>query len=172
MIGPALMAAPVIAPGVASRRIVLPRGAWFDWYDGRLLEGGGEIEAEAPLERMPLFVRADVAIPTQPEVRYADDRPEQPLIWEVFLTPGATGQIGWVYEDDGHSFAYQRGQMRLTRVLAEDSALRLTAAEGSYVSPRTSALVRLHGPGVRAAAGDHAEVPHDGHEHVVSLIRG
>jgi len=167
MVGPALMAAPVFEPGASSRRVVLPRGSWFDWYSGQSLEGGQALTVDAPLERMPLFVRADVAIPTQPEVRFADDRPEQPLIWEVFLTGAARGEIGLVYEDDGRSFAYQRGQSSVTRVWCDGEALRFRSGEGLYASPRSGALVRLHG----AAVGDDGllQIPHGVAEHVLPL---
>jgi alpha-glucosidase len=180
MVGPALLAAPILEPGAVARRVVLPPGFWFDWHSAEMLEGGRTIDADAPLERMPLYVRANSALPTQPEVRFADDRPEQPLIWEIFLTREGRGEVGSLYEDDGRSFAYRHGAFRTTLVRAEDDAVRFRRRDGDYRSPRREALVRLHGTGLApltldgriTSAEGLVKMPHDDEEHVLALRWG
>ncbi|MHB9057322.1 MAG: TIM-barrel domain-containing protein [Bacillota bacterium] len=66
LFGDSLLVAPVSWDSVRRRRVYLPAGAaWVDWYEGRRLEGGQVIEAEAPIERIPLFVREGSVIPLQ-----------------------------------------------------------------------------------------------------------
>ncbi len=65
MLGPFVLAAPVVVPGVRTRRLDLPAGpqAWFDFYDGTEFAAGADVEVPAPLERLPLLVRAGAIIP-------------------------------------------------------------------------------------------------------------
>ncbi|MGH2984911.1 MAG: glycoside hydrolase family 31 protein [Solirubrobacterales bacterium] len=79
LLGPALWVAPVLDEGTEERRTYLPRGEWISWWSGERLEGGRWIEAEAPLERIPLWVRAGSIVATYPEPEVArglgeDDR--------------------------------------------------------------------------------------------------
>jgi translation initiation factor IF-2 len=71
MLGPSLWVAPVLEEGAAERRAYLPRGEWFDCWSGERLEGGRWIEAEAPLERIPLWVRAGSLVVSYPEAEVA-----------------------------------------------------------------------------------------------------
>jgi alpha-glucosidase (family GH31 glycosyl hydrolase) len=66
LLGPSLWVAPVIEEGATERRTYLPRGEWIDWWTGERIEGGRWIEAEAPLERIPLWVRAGSLLVTYP----------------------------------------------------------------------------------------------------------
>ena len=61
LLGPSLWVAPVLEEGATERRTYLPRGEWLDWWTGERLEGGRWIEAEAPLDRIPLWVRSRLA---------------------------------------------------------------------------------------------------------------
>lgn len=64
LLGADLLVAPVIAPGVASRRVYLPAGAWIDYWTGVQIAGGRTVVAAAPLDHIPLFVRGGALLPT------------------------------------------------------------------------------------------------------------
>jgi alpha-glucosidase (family GH31 glycosyl hydrolase) len=66
-LGPALWVAPVLDEGTTKRRTYLPRGEWIDWWSGERIQGGDWIEADAPLQRIPLWVRAGSIVVTYPE---------------------------------------------------------------------------------------------------------
>lgn len=70
MIGPALLAAPILRPGQRARAVYLPAGEWRDRANGERLQGGRWILAEAPLERMPLYQRVGWDVPISPEVQH------------------------------------------------------------------------------------------------------
>ncbi len=73
MFGPAIMVNPVLKADATKRSVYLPEAAaWYDFWTGKSLTGGQEIEADAPLDRIPLFVRAGSILPMGPQIEYAD----------------------------------------------------------------------------------------------------
>ncbi|HEX6289430.1 MAG TPA: TIM-barrel domain-containing protein, partial [Herpetosiphonaceae bacterium] len=105
VLGPSLLAAPIYRPGVEYRAVYLPAGTWYDWWSGERYEGPTDILAHAPLERMPLYVRAGAVIPLGPVMQHTGERPLDELTVRVW--PGS-GE--WtLYEDDGQSFDHQQG---------------------------------------------------------------
>jgi alpha-D-xyloside xylohydrolase len=132
MFGPALLVNPVLRANATSRRIYLPAAAaWYDFWTGESVRGSQEIEAEAPLERLPLYVRAGSIIPLGPEIEYAAQDPEGPL--ELRIYRGADGNFD-LYEDAGDGYAYEKGQHSIIPVRWNDSAGMLTIGEraGSF----------------------------------------
>ncbi|MEB3330548.1 MAG: TIM-barrel domain-containing protein [Candidatus Sericytochromatia bacterium] len=67
MLGPELLVAPVLTPGATTRRLWLPPGTWIDWWSGRREAGGRWLEVPAPLDALPVWVRAGAAVPVWPE---------------------------------------------------------------------------------------------------------
>jgi alpha-glucosidase/alpha-D-xyloside xylohydrolase len=129
-----ILVAPVVEAGASERRLYLPRGAWYDFWTGERNTGGQEIVRSVDLETMPLYVRAGAILPLGPVKQYTADPVDAPLTLVVY--PGADGR-GSVYEDDGHSFGYQRGAWM--RILTEWNdarrTLRLSLADGSRRLP-------------------------------------
>src|SRR5262249_61186674 len=66
LLGPSLWVAPMLDEGAAERRTYLPRGEWLDWGSGERIEGGGGVDAEAPLHRIPLWGRGGSLVTTHP----------------------------------------------------------------------------------------------------------
>jgi len=144
MLGPSLMAAPIVQPGRHARSVYLPAGVWYDYWTSERLEGAGTILAPAPLDHLPLYVRAGAALPLGPLMAYTDEKPLDPLTLEVY--PG-NGQFD-LYEDDGHSFAYQHGEFTVTQlaVSLEDSRLVVSVGprQGRYQPDPRRIIVRVH----------------------------
>lgn len=64
LFGPDLLVAPVLQEGMRSRNVYLPGGTiWTDARTGQTFEGGHDLIAEAPLERIPLYLRANARLP-------------------------------------------------------------------------------------------------------------
>jgi alpha-D-xyloside xylohydrolase len=108
LFGPSLLVAPVTEYKARSRSVYLPAGtAWYDFYTGHKIEGGQTITADAPYERIPLFVRAGSIVPTGPAIQYTDQDPGGPITLDVYT--GADGSTS-VYNDDGVSRQYLNGR--------------------------------------------------------------
>ena len=135
-----LLVAPVVEQGAASRRLYLPRGTWNDFWSGERVEGGREIARPVDLETTPLFVRAGTILPLGPVKQYAAETVDQPL--EIVVYPGADGSF-LLYEDDGRSFDYKRGEWMGIQMAWNDArrTLSLRLAAGSVMlSPRRRSL--------------------------------
>ncbi len=108
MLGDALLAAPVVEPGATQRTVYLPRGAWYAYHDGHLIEGGRSVTVNAPLDIMPLYARAGKVIPMWPPMQYVGENPLEETRLRVYAGSGETT----LYEDAGEGMAYQDGDYR------------------------------------------------------------
>ncbi|MGB7022939.1 MAG: TIM-barrel domain-containing protein [Candidatus Acidiferrales bacterium] len=129
-----VLVAPVFEKAATSRRVYLPRGTWYDFWTGERAEGGREIARDVDLETMPLYVRAGAILPLGPVKQYTNEKVDAPL--SVTVYPGADGSF-LLYEDDGKSFNYRKGDWMGIKMAWNDSrrVLSLHLAEGSRMLP-------------------------------------
>jgi alpha-glucosidase len=142
LLGDTLLAAPVGRPGQTSRRVYLPGGPWYDFWTGE--RQSGEVTADAPLERMPLYVRAGSVLPMGPVMQHSGEWPPESLRLHVYPGSGES----WLYEDDGHSLAYRSGEFRLTHFVCQDTGEGLIVsreAEGPFDPGYSRFEVSIHG---------------------------
>ena len=135
MIGEDLLLAPIVKPDVTRRMVYLPAGSWYDYWTNKRYPGGTMISVDAPLDVVPMFVRAGAIIPMWPALNYIGEKPLDPITFHIY--PDDKGSASAVlYEDDGVSPAYKRGAFRRTTVSARRGPRGYTvsvgAAEGSY----------------------------------------
>jgi len=132
MFGPSLLVAPVTEPKANNRQAYLPAGTdWVNFWTGEILRGGQQIKAPAPLERIPLFVRAGSILPLGPELQYASEKPADPI--ELRVYPGADGSFS-LYEDEGDNYNYEKGVRATIPFHWNDQtkALTIDAREGGF----------------------------------------
>ena len=129
-----ILVAPVFEQGATSRRLYLPRGTWHDFWTGERVEGGREITRAVELETIPLYVRAGAVVPLGPVKQYVGEKVDEPL--SVWIFPGADGSF-LLYEDDGETFDFRRGEWMGVAMKWEDQRriLRMRLAEGSRMLP-------------------------------------
>lgn len=114
------------------RMVYLPAGCdWYDFWTGELYRGGNEIFVEAPIDRIPLFVKAGSIIPIGPFVQYTEEKLDAP--WELRVYPGTDGSFD-IYEDKGDGYQYENGEYSWLPISWDDKASRLTlkARNGSF----------------------------------------
>ncbi|MGH9160795.1 MAG: TIM-barrel domain-containing protein, partial [Vicinamibacteraceae bacterium] len=129
-----ILVAPVTDKGATSRRLYLPRGVWLDFWTEDQVEGGREIDRPVDLATMPLYVRAGAILPLGPVKQYTDEPVDGPLTLTVY--PGADGSAA-LYEDDGKTFGYRKGDWMGIEMTWRDAARTLTLrlADGSRMRP-------------------------------------
>jgi alpha-glucosidase (family GH31 glycosyl hydrolase) len=141
-----ILVAPVVEKGATSRSLYLPRGAWYDFWTQEKVEGGREITRKVDLETTPLYVRAGAVIPMGPVKQYTAEKSGGPLT--LWIHPGADGVFS-LYEDDGQSFDYRKGEFMRINIAWNDRQRRLTLrlANGSKMLPpmKRSIVARLVG---------------------------
>jgi alpha-D-xyloside xylohydrolase len=152
MLGPFLLVAPVTTPSTRERDVYLPDGLWYDFWTGRLYGGGRYVSVEAPLERVPVFVRAGAVLPLAPYgLRSASERVDS---YELRVYPGADGSFA-LYDDDGETYEYEKGVYALVPIEWVDAERKLVLGEkrGLYELPSLTFKVVLvregKGVGVR-----------------------
>jgi alpha-D-xyloside xylohydrolase len=175
MFGPALLVNPVLKADATHRSVYLPSSPkWYDFWTGVSTSGGKEIEAEAPLDRIPLYVRAGSILPMGPEIEYADQNPGGPI--ELRIYRGADGEFT-LYDDAGDSYDYEKGQHSVIPIRWNDSAQLLTigARAGSYPGVFEKRAFRIvlvasaHGIGGELTSKADKEIAYEGKEIKVSL---
>ncbi|MDH3520917.1 MAG: glycoside hydrolase family 31 protein [Myxococcales bacterium] len=185
LLGTCLLVAPVLERGVRERRVYLPAGHWTSWHDGARYTGPRWMAVSAPLERLPLFVRAGSVISLRDAARGGAGRQAAACVLAVY--PGADAAAALV-EDDGETTAYRGGatartSLRLWQRAGGRLRLELGRREGAFPIPDRALHVHIHGcppptavylDGARLAARESAPgwVAQDGSVIVRLLDRG
>jgi alpha-D-xyloside xylohydrolase len=168
LFGSAFLVAPVTTYQARSRAVYLPAGtSWYDFWTGAPLKGGQTLQAPAPFDSLPVYVRAGAIIPTGPAIQYVGEKPADPVTLRVYA--GADGEFS-LYEDDGLSYGYEKGAFARIPISWHESTHTLTIgrragsfpgmlaersfqlvlvapgrAAGYSSTPRISATVHYHG---------------------------
>jgi alpha-D-xyloside xylohydrolase len=106
MYGPAVLVNPVTEPGVTSRTVYLPEAKWYDFWTGSQIKGGHIVEAVAPLERLPLYVKEGSIVPLGPDEEWSTQKPADPIELRVYR--GRDGDFT-LYEDENDNYDYEKG---------------------------------------------------------------
>jgi alpha-D-xyloside xylohydrolase len=89
LFGDSFLVAPIMTE-TNQRRVYLPAGNWVDYWTKKVLSGGRWLDVEAPLDVLPMWVRAGAIVPIGPEQQHVDEKPLDPLTLELYA-PGQTG---------------------------------------------------------------------------------
>lgn len=161
MLGPDLLVDLAQSVGSARDKTYLPAGMWFDFRTGHLLGSSGQwfaapqAKAGEPVQ-LPVYARAGAIIPMQQvdentlnaEGRQSQGAPRQDLVLRVF--PAKTGSHFTLFEDDGHSIAYQQGAVRQTELTQQThenhTVIGVAAARGSYAGAPVARDLQLEIP--------------------------
>jgi len=129
MFGPALLVAPVTEQGVTSRQVYLPAGPegpdrtlWYNFWTNERLHGGQTVTAAAPIDIIPVFVRAGSVLPLGSVVESTN---EKQSVASIRVYPGADGSFD-LYTDDGATYAYEQGHSQTSHLHWSDSTHKLT----------------------------------------------
>lgn len=144
MFGPSFLVSPVTSYRATHRAVYLPKSAgWFDFWTGEFAESGRQIDAKAPLESLPVYVRAGSIVPFGPEVQWTDEKPADPI--RLYIYGGADGEFT-LYEDDGTTNGWEKGAFSEIPIRWNESRHTLTIGQrtGTYpgmLSERTFEVV-------------------------------
>jgi alpha-D-xyloside xylohydrolase len=154
MFGPAFLVSPVTTPHATSREVYLPAGtSWVDFWTGETLAGGKAISADAPVNILPLYVRAGSIVPLGPVVQYATEKPADPIELRVYRGAGGAFTL---YEDEDDNYNYEKGKFATIPFEWNESKRTLTIGKRSgnfpgMINERTFRVVFVspsHGAGM------------------------
>jgi len=143
MFGPAFLVAPVTEQGQTEKNVYLPAGTdWYNFWTDEKLAGGQWVKVAAPIDRIPVFVKAGSIVPFGTDIQSTATKQG---IAQVKVYPGRDGSFD-LYDDDGVSYDYEKGKGTTTRLQWNDGAGKLTASGGD-------ANVAKNLPGITKVAG-------------------
>lgn len=175
LFGPAFLVSPVTEPKATQRSVYLPSGTqWTNFWTGATEAGNQTVSADAPIEIMPLFVRAGSIVPLGPDLQYTSEKPADPI--ELRVYSGANGAFT-LYEDEGDSYNYEKGVFSKIPIRWDESKQTLTigARQGEFPGMLKSRTFRIvwvgknHGVGIAPEEQADAEIQYHGTE--VSVAR-
>ena len=132
MFGPALMACPVGEYQKYTRNVYLPKQkGWYDFYTGKYYAGGQTIVADAPFEKIPVFVPEGAILPVGPEMEWSDQK--KPELIDLYVYAGKDGSYT-LYEDEGTNYNYEKGKYATIDIKYNDAQKTVTigARKGSF----------------------------------------
>ncbi len=175
LFGPSILVNPVTRTGAIAREVYLPPApGWYDFWTGSRLDGDQYVDAAAPLNRIPLYIKAGSILPLGPEVEYATQSPDAPITLRIYR--GADADFN-LYEDEGDTYDYENGEHAIIPLHWDDasSTLTLGARQGQYPgmpSTRGFQVVLVdtsHGVGAQPEPGAGKTVTYNGSQMQVVL---
>ena len=132
MFGSALMACPVGEYQKYSREVYLPKQkGWYDFYTGTYHAGGQTIVADAPYDKIPVFIPEGAILPIGPEMQWSDEK--KPELIDLYVYAGKDGSYT-LYEDEGTNYNYEKGKYAVIDFKYDDARKQVTigARKGSF----------------------------------------
>jgi alpha-glucosidase len=136
MVGDSLLMAPVLRPQVEHRLVYLPKGVWYDFWSNKRHQGPAMVRVDAPLEKLPIFVKGGTILPMGPAKNTTAVPAGEPL--ELRAYADANGDAsGELYEDDGETTSYQNGQFARQKFsYSKTGGFSLVSRTGSLEIPK------------------------------------
>jgi alpha-D-xyloside xylohydrolase len=172
MYGPAFLVNPVTEPDATTRRLYLPQSKWYDFWTGSSVAGGRTIDAAAPLDRLPLYIRAGSILPLGPDEEWATEKPADPI--ELRIYRGADADFT-LYEDENDSYNYEKGAYAPIDFHLDEARQALTIGDrkGQFPGMKDSRDFRIvfvgerHGGGINPEERPDKTVTYSGKQVVV-----
>ncbi|NOR34226.1 MAG: DUF5110 domain-containing protein, partial [Bacteroidales bacterium] len=142
---------------------------WVDFWTGRSVKGGQWITVDAPIDRIPLYVKAGSILPMGPFIQYSDEKPADPIQLRIYTGADAEFEL---YEDENDSYNYEKGVYSTIKFAWNEEEQKLTIGkrEGEFpgmIEERTFQVIRVsedHGCGVEIIAQPDQEIKYNGEE--------
>ena len=149
-----LLVAPVTEKAATAKAVYLPHGRWYDFWTEEPVEGGREVTRPVDLATIPIYAKAGAILPLGPVKQFTSEKVDAPLTLVIY--PGENGAYT-LYEDDGSSFDYRRGEFSKIEIKWQDATRQLSmrVAHGTRMAPSTSRKIEVRVAGEKSARSLH-----------------
>jgi alpha-glucosidase len=144
--GEKILACPITEPNAKGRRMYVPEGNWYNFWDNSLVIGGNEVWVDADLDSMPIFVKEGAIIPKYPIQQYVGEKEITELHLDVFFKFGK--EKSQVYEDAEDGFDYKKGRFSLRNfnLLGKEDSLTIQQFKsGKFITSYETFEINLIG---------------------------
>jgi len=129
--GSEMLIAPITEKGATKRDVYLPEGDWYNWWTNKKQAGGRTVTCEADLDIMPIYIKAGAIIPFDPVRQYIEQPVTGPTRIKVYSGAGGSYTL---YDDDGKTQEYLKGQGTWTEFTWNDKGKTLTIKPGAAMT--------------------------------------
>ncbi|MFD0861643.1 glycoside hydrolase family 31 protein [Sungkyunkwania multivorans] len=153
---------PVLEPNAQGRRMYIPRGKWYNYWNDEIIDGGKEHWVVADLDKIPLFVKEGAIVPKYPVQQYVGEKEIEELTLEVYYKHGKEQSM--VYEDAQDGYDYKKGRYSLRKFKLTGKSNELIIQqhkEGKFITSYENFKIKLHGLPfkVKTIEFDNEEIP-------------
>jgi alpha-glucosidase len=144
--GEKILVCPILEPNAKGRRMYIPKGTWYNFWDNLIVEGGEETWVDADIDSMPIFVKAGAIIPKYPVQQYVGEKEIKQLELNVYFKKGK--ETSEVYEDANDGYDYKKGRYSLrnfTQVGKKNSLVIQQFKSGKYTTSYETFKINIHG---------------------------
>jgi len=144
--GNSILVCPINEPNAKGRRVYIPRGTWYNFWDNTTVQGGKEYWVDADLDSMPLFIKSGAIIPKYPVQQYVGEQEITELTLDCYFAIDSHKSV--IYEDDADGYGYKKGKFIKTDLLylgKKDEIIIQQHKSGTYKSTCESYKIRLIG---------------------------
>ncbi|MCF6223195.1 MAG: glycoside hydrolase family 31 protein [Flavobacteriaceae bacterium] len=144
--GEKILICPIIEPNAKGRRMYIPKGKWFNYWDDTKIEGGKETWVDADIDSMPIFVKEGAIIPKYPIQQYVGEKTIEELTLDVYYKKGK--EKSELYEDDNDGYDYKKGRFSLRHfnlVGKKEELIIQQHKSGKFITSYTTFKIKLHG---------------------------
>ena len=134
--GDKILICPILGPGITSRLVYLPKGKWYNFWTNQLVDGGKEVMVEAPLDIIPVFIKAGSVIPEYPVQQYVGEKEIEEVKLNVYYCDIEANSF--LFEDYGETFAYEQDIYleKKFRVIGTPASLSIQQSLEGLYTPR------------------------------------
>lgn len=137
MVGDDVLMAPILGQGQVARAVYLPRGVWIDYFTNERIEGGRFILKEMALDETGIYIRENSIIPEFHDLLHLNKKKITDIVFHLYGEEGTYE----LYEDDGNSLNYKKGEYNLYRACFKDGVFTLECKRNRYRSPYQRVIV-------------------------------
>ncbi len=144
--GNQILVCPILEPNAKGRRMYIPKGGWYNYWNDEIIIGGKEHWVVADMDKIPLFVKKGAIIPKYPVQQYVGEKRIDELILDVYYKNGKEKSV--VYEDDQDGYDYKKGRysLRIFKMTGKENELAIQQhKEGKFITSYQDLKLKLHG---------------------------
>ncbi len=133
--GDHILVCPVVKEEARERKVYLPASQWYLYWTNEVFEGGKEYDINAPIEEMPIFIKAGAIIPKYPVMQYVGEKDLDTITLDIYYKDGE--EVSFIYDDDKNGYDYEKGVFlysKLELVGSKDQIIISQTKEGTYKS--------------------------------------
>ena len=144
--GDKILVCPILQPNAQGRRMYVPRGNWYNFWNDELVKGGKEMRVEADIDSMPIFIKEGSIIPKYPVQQYVGEKQIDQLTLDVYYKKGK--EKSELYEDANDGYDYKKGRFSLRSFNLNGKSNKLSIQQyklGKFITSYDTFKIVLHG---------------------------